>query len=633
MILTRLRMRNFRQYRGDHDLRFADTPERNVTVVTAPNGAGKTGLFIALNWCLYGDAGGDRGELLHKGEIERPEGYVEVHFRHDGRQYIARRDLFVKGDREVEGELQLDALEPGGKVRSMPDPSGRLNGILPSDARRYFFFDGERIDEMSRPGHEDEVNDAVRSVLKLRVLERAVEHLRQVERKLAKEARQHAAVSENASALMERTELINDRIEELRGQKQATQHRIRQAREELDEVRSRIQAQEEVREVARREQLLEQELVRLEQERDGILDDLARELPRAGVALAAGALRGANLILDEKRSRGEIPSTIRQHLIDDLIEAGRCICDRELDPPAVDALRRRRTDAVSDELEEAVQLATGRIKSLGESRLEELDELQRLLQRRSGLVDEEEDVRRGLSELRERLRSDFSGDITELEAHRTRLEDDLGELHYASGRFDSDIAAAVEERDEAKVALQKLETTDRDARRLTRKFSLARDAANAAEELLERFSAHARAEIERETDRIFKSLVWKRGHFDRVEISEEYALDVIDRFGRSALKELSAGERQVLSLALIVAIGEVADHEAPLVIDTPFGRISKDVQSHLTERLPGAAGQLVLLVTDHELDDAARRQLDQRVGADYALEFDESLSITTIVEV
>lgn len=632
MILTRLRMRNFRQYRGDHDLRFGDNPDRNVTLVTAPNGAGKTGLFIALNWCLYGEAGGDRGELLHKGEVERPEGYVEVHFRHDGRQYIARRDITTKAQREVEGELQLDALEPGGKVRSMPDPTARLNGILPADARRYFFFDGERIDEMSRPGHEAEVNDAVRSVLKLRVLERAVEHLRKVERKLAKEARQHVAVSENASVLMERTEFISDRIDELRKQKHATQQRVREAKQALDEVRAQIQAQEEVREVARREQLLEQELVGLEQERDELLDNLARELPRAGVALAAGALREANLILDEKRSRGEIPSSIRQHLIDDLVDAGRCICDRELDEAAVDALHRRRTDAVSDELEEAVQLATGRIKSLGESRLEELDELQLLLKRRSGLVDEEEDVRRGLSELRERLRSEFSGDITELEAERTRLEDVLGELHYASGRFDSDIAASVMERDEVKAELQKLETTDRDARRLTRKYSLARDAANAADELLERFSAHARSEIEEQTDRIFKSLVWKREHFDRVEISDNYALDVIDRFGRSALKELSAGERQVLSLALIVAIGEVADHEAPLVIDTPFGRISKDVQAHLTERLPGAAGQLVLLVTDHELDDGARRQLDDRIGADYVLEFDESLSVTTILE-
>ena len=632
MILTRLRMRNFRQYRGDHDLRFAASPDKNVTIIEGPNGAGKSGIFIALNWCLYGESGGDRGELLHKGDLEERRGYVEVHFRHDGRQYIARRELTGSGVSAIASELRLDSLEPGGRVKTLPDPTGRLNSILPSDARRYFFFDGEKIDEMSRPGHEAEVSDAVRSVLNLKVLERAVDHLRKVERRLSRDARQHAAVSERETGLIELAETVSDRIVNLRDQKQSSQQRIREAKDRLSTVRKRIQALEEVREIAEREQLLEREIVRLEEERADSTASLMRELPRAGVALASGALANANRILDEKRARGEIPSNIRQHLIDDLLAAGQCICDRNLDDGALDALKRRRSGAVSDDLEEAVQIATGRIKSLADSDSEELAELKHLLHRRGLLIDEEDGIRRGLGELRERLRNSYSDDVTELEAERTAIEDELGELHYEAGRCDTEIAAALAEREEIRDQLLKLETTDKDARRLKRKYELARDAGAAAEELLERCRAHVRSEIESESDRIFKELIWKRDHFERVEISEDYAVDVVDRFGRSALKELSAGERQVLSLALIVAIAEVADHEAPLVIDTPFGRISKDVQAHLTERLPRTAGQLVLLITDHELDPAARDLLSDHVGAEYGLIFDDSESVTTILE-
>jgi hypothetical protein len=152
-------------------------------------------------------------------------------------------------------------------------------------------------------------------------------------------------------------------------------------------------------------------------------------------------------------------------------------------------------------------------------------------------------------------------------------------------------------------------------------------------QLLDAFRTHARAEIEKETDTVFKRLIWKREHFDHVTISDTYALDVIDRFGGNALRELSAGERQVLSLAFIVAMTTVADHEAPLVIDTPFGRISREVQEHLAERLPSAAPQLVLLLTDSELNPEAEKILDQYVGHKAVLDFDESNSSTSLTVV
>ena len=634
MILTRLRLRNFRQYRGDHDLRLADGPDENVTVIEGPNGAGKSGLFIALNWCLYGEAGGDRGELIHKGlEGDESRAYVEVHFRHEGRQYRARRELELAGGREIVGDLQLDSLDPGAKVTKLPDPTQRMNSILPSDARRYFFFDGEKIDEMSRPGHEDEVSDAVRSVLKLRVLERAAAHLLKVEKDLAKAARSHDAVSDRETELIELTESYNDRIAKLREQRTAAQTDVRRNRERLHELRDRIAEVNEVREVAKQEQLLEERIALIEGERDEVLDRLSAGLLGAAPSLAVGALAEANRILDEKRARGELPSSIRQHLIDDLVSAGRCLCERELDQGSTDALLRRRSVAVSDELEEAVQLATGRIKALVEDAGSGADAVSAALGRRAELLDREDTSRRELGEIRERLRSGYSADVTELGRERDELEQSIDDLTREAARCDLEIEGLEKQRSDVKLELARIEASDSEARRVKRKWELARDAASTAEGLLERFRHHARERIEEATDRAFKLLIWKKDHFDRVEISETYELDVVDRFQRSALRELSAGERQVLSLSLIIGIAEVADHEAPLVIDTPFGRISEEVQGHLAERLPASAPQLVLLITDHELAASARSAIETRVGRDYRLDFDEANSVTTIREV
>lgn len=631
MILTRLRIRNFRQYRGDHELRFAKPSDENVTVVEGPNGAGKSGLFLALNWCLYGEGAEiDTKGLLRNKDADGDETFAEVHFLHEGRQYIARREITVAGSKEVTGPLMLDTLTPKGKVTAVPSPTGTINSILPADARRYFFFDGERIDELSRPGHEEEVSDAVRSVLNLKVLERAVTHLESVEKSLAKDASKHKALGEREIQLIERTEDLNERLAAYREEREQGVRRLRSIQDEIGDLRERMRQGSEAREVASRQQVLEHEVELIEIDRAELLDKMSTELPRLAFAIAQDAVLAADTILDEKRSKGEIPSSLRQHLVDDLLAAGSCICDRPIDGEARDALNRRRSSAVSDELEETVQLATGRIKALIADEVDQVDMTRRMLSRRSELIDREDEAQRAIDELRGRLRTDFSEEIREIEERVRSLEDERNDLNYRRGRIDQEIVDVEEQLKELGKELAALEIGDAEAKRLRRKYEIARDAAVAARQLLDAFRTHARAEIEKETDAVFKRLIWKREHFDHVTISDTYALDVIDRFGGNALRELSAGERQVLSLAFIVAMTTVADHEAPLVIDTPFGRISREVQEHLAERLPSAAPQLVLLLTDSELNADAEKILDQYVGHKAVLDFDESTSSTSL---
>ena len=631
MILTRLRIRNFRQYRGDHELRFAKPSDANVTVVEGPNGAGKSGLFLALNWCLYGE-GADiatKGLLINK-DADGDEAFAEVHFLHEGRQYIARRELTVARGKEVTGPLLLDTLSPKGKVSAVAAPTAAINSILPADARRYFFFDGEKIDELSKPGHEAEVSDAVRSVLNLKVLERAVTHLEAVEKGLAKDASKHKALGDREIQLIERTEALNERLAAYREEREQGIRRLRGIQDEIDDVRERMQHESEAREVAARQKVLEHEVDVIEDDRAELLDELSSELPRLAFAIAQDAVRVADSILDEKRSKGEIPSSLRQHLVDDLIIAGSCICDRPIDAEALDALNRRRSTAVSDELEEAVQLATGRIKALIADQVDHVEVTRRMLARRSDLIDREDQAQRAIDELRGRLRTDFSDEVKQLEEQVRALEDERNDLNYRRGRIDQEIVDVENDLQQIGKELAVLEIGDAEAKRLRRKYEIARDAAVAARQLLDAFRKHARAEIEKETDAVFKRLIWKREHFDHVTISDTYALDVIDRFGGNALRELSAGERQVLSLAFIIAMATVADHEAPLVIDTPFGRISREVQQHLAERLPAAAPQLVLLLTDSELNPEAANILDRYVGHKALLDFDESNSSTSL---
>src|SRR5438093_1005410 len=71
MKLVSVRLENFRQYFGVQELTFSTDRRRHVTVVHGVNGAGKTSLFLAINWCLYGEDVDEVREWKKEQELHR----------------------------------------------------------------------------------------------------------------------------------------------------------------------------------------------------------------------------------------------------------------------------------------------------------------------------------------------------------------------------------------------------------------------------------------------------------------------------------------------------------------------------------------------------------------------------------
>ena len=55
MLLNEITLRNFRQFKGEHHIKFSVDPQKNVTVIMGENGSGKTTLAQAFTWCLYSE--------------------------------------------------------------------------------------------------------------------------------------------------------------------------------------------------------------------------------------------------------------------------------------------------------------------------------------------------------------------------------------------------------------------------------------------------------------------------------------------------------------------------------------------------------------------------------------------------
>jgi len=645
MKLESMRLYNFRQFYGEQRIRFSVDKKKNVTIVNGVMGAGKTSLHRAFVWCLYGEWDEQtRGQIVNKRAInESPlnvkvETSVQMVFTHAGERYTAVRTLQVVKTSEStwqplgESGLSLTKITLSGQHETIRNAQNFLEFILPSSVSPYFFFDGEQIDEFVKPGHETKVKSAVRNVLRIEVLERARHHLDAVARDYQKDLKSRASgrlqlllvTKEGAQSELDDAQ---KRLEELRTEKGL-------ANKQIEELNERLRQIESVKEWEEKKRGVQSQLQSCEKTRERIWAEVKDLVNRSYVQMSMPVILKATKLLDEKRERGEIPPGIREQFIQDLINRGECICKRPIieGSPEHQHLARLLQRSVSTYLTNAVVQCAGDLRSLAANTGDTLGQIKERMVEKAKMEDDIDAYSQELTDISQHLLQFDVEEVRLLEKKRKDHQDRLYSIIGDIGRKEERIEVLHRAIETSQRDIEKAQVTEKRARRLQKSLSLATRAHEAVDRMCDVFAADMRKRIQTEAKQIFQRLVWKESQFQDICLSEDYSLEVLDRWGLPARRELSAGERQVLSLAFIIAMARVAGEEAPLVVDTPFGRLSSAPRQSITKNIPELLEQLILFVTDEELHKQARQNLEPRIGAEYELRFDQETGSATVAQ-
>lgn len=131
----------------------------------------------------------------------------------------------------------------------------------------------------------------------------------------------------------------------------------------------------------------------------------------------------------------------------------------------------------------------------------------------------------------------------------------------------------------------------------------------------------------------FGRIIAKEGLIQKIQIDHKtLEFSYYNKNGRRVEHQmLSSGEKQILVIAMLWALGICSKAEFPLIIDTPLGRLDSIHRTSLIENyFPKASEQVIILSTDQEITDKDYQALKKYVGKEYTLVYDTETMSSSI---
>jgi DNA sulfur modification protein DndD len=647
MKLTSIKLCNFRQFYGRTPEILLSSGTQNTTIIHGNNGAGKTTLLNAFTWVLYekfSAAFASEDQLVNKRAIteaklkDSVECWVELGFEHNNKRYQVRRLCRAykteAGGEPGKSELYLQIAGDDGRwLLPQQLPEDIIGRILPVSLHQYFFFDGERIEQIVRSDKKSEIAEATKTLLGVEVLNRSIKHLKEAKKTLEAELavigdsetknllREQKKLEQESEQLLKRQVEIEQELEHQDELKKTIGNRLLElsGAQELQNLRDEL----EVREKLLREQLKQAK------------DALNRAISTRGyTVLLSEATAEFRAIVDDLRERGELPVGIKRQFVGDLLNEQRCICGAELlegthAHQQVSAWMDRA--GIADVEETAIRMSA-QVDEIDKQAPDFWQEVDRQQDNIAKWRTELSGIETQLDDIKKKLRNFPNEDISQLQKRLDETEEKIRDLTLEKGANQQQIARITTDIEAKVKQIAKHKTNESKQALAQQRIAATQDAIERLTEVRVRLDNQFRSSLEKRVQEIFTSISFTPYV---PKLSDRYELTLIENTaGQETTVAASTGENQILSLSFIGGIidqvREWIQENAlmgpdsstfPIVMDSPFGSLDEIYRRQIAKTLPQLANQLVVLVTKTQWRGEVAQEMAKHIGREYVLTY------------
>jgi DNA sulfur modification protein DndD len=663
MKLLKLVIENYKSFQLPTEIDFAAgllESARNVFLIGGMNGAGKTSLLEAVNIVLYGERKERILKAINRRELSRGNASCsfELHFETDiGEVVTVKRSwsapASVNAPRPDDLEEKLTVIKNGKRVSvaSQQVWQDYLDVTIPRGITQFFFFDGEKIQEMAADEHaEHKLKSSMEAALGIESVRQLMDDLDFVK---ASERRNRTNISDDDIKLKENElSLLRRKIDKGRAARKEAQDDIAHLQLELDDRKHRFSSlfgfeSGEVDEARGRERRRVQISARMSELDQEIRSYFERALPLGLLGGHFGRLR--DQIEAENRIRRL--EAVRD-IADDLAEAATTALSTPDTPCCHRLLGEAEHRAISDRI-----LAVIREFNLGSKQSAQAPDFLQLTETDGARIKVRlEEVEKAWDGQLERALADRQAQKSQLsdlekELRRTSVgdseRDSFSRLQNEIEGFAAQIGRKKEELRQIDDQVQELEdgvaACERELDLLYQKYQGSREQAavmSQLERILGLLAAYVDqlrqtkiTQLQSSTLDMYRRLASKGDLISDIQIDPKtYAVTITDRNGHIVQKQnLSAGEKEVFAISLLWGLAQTSQLALPIIIDTPLSRLDSTHRDRIVSSyFPQAGHQVIVLSTDTEVDETYYRDLEPHLQSAVHLLFDKTRELTSV---
>lgn len=650
MKIIKIEMTDFRQYRGTHAIEFS-SGDKNTTLILGNNGNGKTGIFRALMFALYGDMSLLQDEnkenilLVNKDLLEENlnlpvSGRVELYFENEGKEYIISRIVKQNktGKNKVETLIETPKLfsinENGEIVESFYKDEATIenfiNNIISHDIRDFFFFDAEEMTLLDEQKSSKEISEDVKNgliqLLQIKYLEDSKNEIdgkiKFFEREIKKRIND------------ERLDRVNLRIEEINSENEKLDEDNRNIRLQLNNIKIEKEKVE--------EKLSENsDIERLYSKRNEIIntikikEDVLKVLNKSSKNVVLDA---TNLIAKDILQKNKIEligfisnrsDQVPIDVINKTIEECKCaVCSSKFDEDSVQMTHLLKikdnykhsgyTDVVRNILNylDRIDNQEDEIRSSVNSQLEEIiniyNDIENLF------------IRKDACEEQIGNRADISENLKVLKENLKKYDDDKVKLSSNEQINLEKIENYRAELNKLLIEKEKLENKYDDTKILQEVRNKLQSYSIILENTRDSYIQSITDQLSKKIFETFITLLSSKDihNYSGVAINEEFEIELLDNYGNNVINHLSMGQGQIFSLSFILSLASLASKgkdniDFPLFMDSPLGRLDRGNRKNIILNVPKLTNQLILLLTDSEYTNKERELFESGGNTKY----------------
>lgn len=671
MFLRTIKLRDWKAYANAVFEFPIPTKSKNVVLIGAKNGYGKTSLLEALILGMYGRDGMDvlaramitnsdadksydefverafHAQALQQGRlsinieivledaVERLKIVRKWHFTGQGKHRRNEEEVQLYAGKD-EDPIRVPGLRPSREEKDDYYRSLIARKFIPFHLAEFFLFDGERVQQLAKQQKADTVKMGVEGIL-------GVQLLRELQQDLAAYARNRRSGVEQIED--ETLTRLNNQIADIEARLEPRLRQLKHLEEQAAPVNQRIEELmktlrtmtgggiENVRELQEEKFRFQRQKEKAEERLNYMIrSDLA-------FALAGTQLRdriGASIRSEIKRSEWLASKNHTREKLDRIL-GGLEAKEPVIEPPLTDhqlIVLRQRISTVWETLwhpppadcavEERHTYLTEAERRKVIERLEKIErlgvaELQQLLGDHEEATEKIDKLTREIAQL-----SGVEDRIREVTDELQRLNQQAGELREQIGALTREKQADIAEQSRLQETAGRMAARHESAQPYLARAAKAEKIAGLISEAIADLYPRYVTSLSAEMTAIYNQLAHKT-LVKRIEIGDDCTVKLLGDKNRDLrTMDASAGEEQIFALSLIAAIAKVSGTRVPIVMDTPLARLDTDHRKNVLQFFAANAGeQVIFLSQPDEVHGSYLRVICDRVCQAYHIEFEE----------